>query len=352
MRWEDERYVRLYTRNTVEWEMLPWQSRCTWPLILRAVDRAGLLDLGKHGARGLSALIKLPPEVTEIGLSGLLEDGCLELHGTVLVVPNFVEAQEATQSDAQRKRESRERARALAQIATVTERDSESRNVTASHENGQKVTSCHKLSQAVTSGHSVPCLTDPCLTVPNRSEPERASRAIRVRGTAKHQQDATALLAELSAARRRIDPKARELSPIPANLRHISERLSEGASVDDVRHVIAVCEAECKATPTAFQWFDAVSPFRADNFARKIARDARTTVTATAQSRAAEPVKPPQVPLIDVEAIRREREERLRADNADTRRRFEAGELSEQELRWAIQGGVVSAEEARANGRR
>jgi len=173
-----------------------------------------------------------------------------------------------------------------------------------------------------------------------------------VRRSAATQEQATALLAELSAARRRIDPKARELSPIPANLRHISERLSEGASVDDVRHVIAVCEAECKAIPTAFQWFDAVSPFRADNFARKIARDARTTVTATAQSRVAEPAKPPQVPLIDVEAIRREREERLRAENADTRRRFEAGELSEQELRWAIQGGVVSAEEARANGRR
>lgn len=158
MRWEDERYVRLYTRNTVEWEMLPWESRCLWPLILRAVDRAGLLDLGKHGAKGLAALVKVPADFAETGLKGLLDDGCAELRGTVIVIPNFIEAQEATQSDAQRKRESRERARALANSEPVTNRDHESQNVTDGHENGQKVTNGHNLSQAVTSGHSVPSL--------------------------------------------------------------------------------------------------------------------------------------------------------------------------------------------------
>lgn len=156
MRWEDERYVRLYTRNTVEWEMLPWESRCLWPLILRAVDRAGLLDLGKHGSKGLAALVKVPADFAETGLKGLLDDGCAELRGTVIVIPNFIEAQEATQSDAQRKRESRERARALANSEPVTNRDNASQNVTDSHENGQKVTNGHDLSQAVTSGHSVP----------------------------------------------------------------------------------------------------------------------------------------------------------------------------------------------------
>jgi hypothetical protein len=168
MRWEDERYVRLYTRNTVEWEMMPWQSRALWPLLLREVDRAGLLELGKHGARGLAALVKMPAEVVEPGLAGLLDDGCAELHGTQIVIPNFIEAQEATQSDAQRKRESRERARAVAVLAVVTNRDVQSQNVTSSHETGPNVTNGHKQSQVVTSGHSVPCLTVP--SVP--SEPE------------------------------------------------------------------------------------------------------------------------------------------------------------------------------------
>src|SRR5688500_7335433 len=102
MRWEDERYVRVYTRDTVEWDMLPWQSRCLWPLILRRVDRVGFLELGKHSVRGLAVSVKLPPDVVEPGLVGLLDEGWIEQHGTTLVVPKFIEAQETPSSPALR----------------------------------------------------------------------------------------------------------------------------------------------------------------------------------------------------------------------------------------------------------
>ena len=38
MRWEDERWVRLYTRDTVNWKLLPWQSKCTDALMDEAQD--------------------------------------------------------------------------------------------------------------------------------------------------------------------------------------------------------------------------------------------------------------------------------------------------------------------------
>jgi hypothetical protein len=114
MRWSDERYVRLYTRDTIEWTMLPWEARALFPLLLRKVDRAGLLDLGKHGAKGLAVTVGLPIHVVEPGLAGLLEDGCVVQNGTVVLVKNFIEAQETVASNAQRCKEYRARQRAAA----------------------------------------------------------------------------------------------------------------------------------------------------------------------------------------------------------------------------------------------
>jgi|GEM_PF-6437798 len=142
MNWGDERYVRLYTRNTVEWNMWPWQSRALFPLLSRAVDRAGLLELGRHGAKGLAVTVALPVEVVEPGLAGLVEDGCVVVRGTILIIRNHIQAQEAKSSDAQRKRDEREKHRDLANTP-VTVRDLVSQDVTKSHDVSQPVTSGH-----------------------------------------------------------------------------------------------------------------------------------------------------------------------------------------------------------------
>jgi len=112
MNWPDERYVRVYTRDTPEWLCLPWQARAVWPQVLRKVDRSGVLAT-KLGPRGVAVLIALPVDVTEVGLVGLLVDGCLREHSLGYVIPNFVEAQEAAQSGLLRQRASRERRRDL-----------------------------------------------------------------------------------------------------------------------------------------------------------------------------------------------------------------------------------------------
>lgn len=138
MRWEDEPYVKVYTRDTPEFLALELWSRCLLHEIIRKVDRAGILKVGKLGLRGIAVAVRSSWSTIEPYVTELLEDGRIIFdagRGEVLV-PNHIEAQETAQSDASRKRKSREMAR-----AGVTIRDHvESQNVT---ESSRDVTSGH-----------------------------------------------------------------------------------------------------------------------------------------------------------------------------------------------------------------
>lgn len=117
MNWSDERYVRLYTRDTTDWIILGWEAQAVFMLILRKVDRAGILDAGPKGEQGdwsaLATLIRVPVDVADRSLKLLLDDGCLVVRGRNLLVRNFLEAQEASMSHNARQRESRMRRRDL-----------------------------------------------------------------------------------------------------------------------------------------------------------------------------------------------------------------------------------------------
>ena len=161
MDWANERYVRVYTRDTVDWSLLPWEARALWLLLLRKLDRAGRIELGRHGARGLAVAVGMPVEVAERALASLLEDGCVQLtDGGTLFAPNFIDAQEAAMSDAQRARASREARRDRAR-ADVTNRDAAIVN------RDEVVTDGHTSSPPVTAGHSVP--SEPCHAEPTSS---------------------------------------------------------------------------------------------------------------------------------------------------------------------------------------
>jgi hypothetical protein len=114
MDWSNERYVRVYTRDTVTWKLWSWESRALWLFLLRKVDRAGVLDLDGSGSRGVAAIVEMPLEMVEIGLDGLIASRAVEWLDVCLVIPNFIEAQECTQTDAHRQRERRARRRELA----------------------------------------------------------------------------------------------------------------------------------------------------------------------------------------------------------------------------------------------
>lgn len=95
MRWEDERWVKLYTRDDPEWLILSWQARGLFYELLRKVDRAGILPLGRIGAKGVAVLVRGSWAEVQGPLDELLADGCLAISGDKLLIPGFTSAQEA-----------------------------------------------------------------------------------------------------------------------------------------------------------------------------------------------------------------------------------------------------------------
>lgn len=159
--------MRVYTRDTATWKLLTWEGKALLALLFRKLDRAGLAELGENRIEGLAALVDLPEEIAERGLESILIRKVALLIGdqrTTLLIPNFLSAQEAHTSDAQRKRDQRERAAAQRHLVEA------SRSVTPGHASGQNVTNGHSASQVVT-----PILSEPSLTEPDRKKPSPAS---------------------------------------------------------------------------------------------------------------------------------------------------------------------------------
>lgn len=186
MRWEDERYVRVYTRDTADWVGLSWDAQSLLMHLFRKVDRAGILHLGRRGVDGLAPVLghaEANPRIKE-ALQELLDDGCVQLSGSELVIPNFIEAQESKSSDAQRKRDQRERDRdklvSDGQVLNSAGQDitaTASRTVTDGHTRSRPVT------PDVTRGHDVtphvtPSRAVPSLAVPTQAEPGQKKKQL------------------------------------------------------------------------------------------------------------------------------------------------------------------------------
>lgn len=218
MNWQDERYVRLYTRDTPDWVAWCWQARALLPLLLRKVDRAGTMPLGKRGIEGVAALVQLPQEVSDAGMNELLNDGCLVVRGNLLVIRNFIEAQEARQSDKSRQAESRARRREIAKPA-----ESQDVDVTGCHTASPGVTSSHQMSQPVT-----PSLAVPSCAVPSFEEKKPMSAPADCLAVFEHWQRVHNHL------RSSLDSKRQKL---------IKAALAKGYSIDDLKRAIDGCKA-------------------------------------------------------------------------------------------------------------
>jgi hypothetical protein len=143
MRWEDERFVKVYTRETLTTLRLEWQGRAVLAELFKKVDRAGLLEIGHEDpVAALASLFRMPEEVVRVGWDRLtsgkdpvvtIRDGM----SRAIFIPNFLPAQEANQSNTARKQKSRELARAR---HLVTDCDIESQGVTKGHTRSHAVT--------------------------------------------------------------------------------------------------------------------------------------------------------------------------------------------------------------------
>lgn len=200
MDWANERYVRVYTRDTDDWICLPWQARALWHELLRKADRAGVIQT-RRGAVGLAALTRIPIDVVEAALPVLLADGCVQENKDGFVLPNYIVAQETPQSDAQRQREARERRRA----AAVTERDVK---VT---ERDAPVTNREEMSRATVHAEqnvtpSLPSLTTPDQPRAGASELPRSPEGGRT-GRMDFEEDSRRLYRELQLGRDPLWPR-------------------------------------------------------------------------------------------------------------------------------------------------
>ena len=122
MDWSDERYVRLYTRDTATWNSLEWEGQTVLMHLLRKIDRAGVMDFEDDVTEAIHHVTRLPMHVIEAGLPRMIKKKVVEVTGQTLVFVNFIEAQEAHASQKHRAAEYRARRRDLARRG-VTKRD-------------------------------------------------------------------------------------------------------------------------------------------------------------------------------------------------------------------------------------
>jgi hypothetical protein len=163
--WANESYVRLYVRDTKTWMLLGWEGQCLLPLILRKLDRSGVLA-DVFGAEDLSVMLAngMPMESIEKGLSRLVTKEVVTFCDIGLLMTNYLVAQETPKTDKQRQKESRERRSISSRFVTV-----ESRAVTNESQErsdlSQVVTDGHTPSQPVTLNLALPSSALPSLAI-------------------------------------------------------------------------------------------------------------------------------------------------------------------------------------------
>jgi hypothetical protein len=111
LNYEDEDYVRYYTRDTVSWKALGWEGQTVLSLMLHGkFDRSGVFDCDSHTlSQAVTLVTGLPKEVADIGLKRLLDSRTWIHRDGKLVWPKFIHAQTCRRSDRLRQRESREK---------------------------------------------------------------------------------------------------------------------------------------------------------------------------------------------------------------------------------------------------
>lgn len=158
MDFSNERYVRLYVRDTTSWKLLKWEGQTVWTLLYRKADRSGVIGLdGLEPWEAAALHCDLPEEVSKAGMQRCLARGWVVQDGDRLVFPKYIAANETPQSDAQRVREHRARER---EARAKLKHASEERNETL-HPDNDSLQNRNVEKRPVTSGNSVLCRAVP-----------------------------------------------------------------------------------------------------------------------------------------------------------------------------------------------
>ncbi len=155
MNYAQERWLKVYTRNTGGWLNLSWQARGLSLEITRYLDASGRLPLGRQGLAGLAGVLRGRWEDMAPFIQELVDDERLEvLEGNILHDPGHVARQEARTSPAIRKKAQRDR-------------EALSRDVTRSHAESRSEES--RREEILT---PLPSVAPPSGATPSKSEPK------------------------------------------------------------------------------------------------------------------------------------------------------------------------------------
>lgn len=244
MDFEDERYVKLYVRDTPTWVSFTPETRAVLPNLMRKLDKGGRIEWpAKLGVKALANALMLRSQWVVIALADLADHGTIDLHEHEgwLVMPRFRPGQEARQRALTgAERTALSRARKASEGGLVTHRDAALPDVTS---NG--------LSQ----------LSHP--SYPNHPTEQRAGARIKA-AASKRAKTPKALDLRVVPVLEAIDRERAKhgLGPLPPSERHerpILTRLDEGVPLDDL--VLAV-ELHGRAEDGAGR-LNATTPFTA-----------------------------------------------------------------------------------------
>ena len=220
MNWSDERYIRLYTRDSLTWTAWGWEARALFCLLLRRVDRSGVLDTGRMDkAQALALMLMAPKEVCAAALAEWLECGTVVERDSALVVPTFMEAQETRQSDRLRQQDVRDRRR----TGLINENYDSSR-----HPASPLVTARHPASPGVTP--AVPSRTTPSCAL--KTSVGSADEVFELKATGPVLEVFEHWKAVMGHPRSVLDSKRK---------RAVEARLKEGRTVADLKQAVDGC---------------------------------------------------------------------------------------------------------------
>lgn len=285
--WPSESYVRLYRTNDEIWECLCWEARALYPLLRRAVNRAGVLQTAM-GYGGIVRVVRVPLEVVTAGMDGrdgpgLLEVGAVAVCAAGFVIPHFLESDEAKSSDKTRQRERRARIRdtAVAESRAPQPPDKMSRehrvSDTASREASFPFTDERK--PFTSSREAQISDTDPekrekmslppslrAVTVGHENGSSRPGGEGSERVTRRAEAHRLYLLQE--QLRREVDPSARPTAQI-----HCEDTITVALghhSAETLEHVLRVYAGEARTQPAGqkLRWFNGAGHWKNDAIER------------------------------------------------------------------------------------
>ena len=119
MKYDDENWIKIYTRDTAGWVILSWQARGIALELSRKLPKStGELSLGRRGLEALGPLLRAPWSEIKVAVEELIVDGRLEYDAERQVIrdPQHAERQNAVSTSKARTQKWRDAKRPSATV--------------------------------------------------------------------------------------------------------------------------------------------------------------------------------------------------------------------------------------------